>query len=134
MAQFDEGAVRQRLEADRARLEEDIRERTVGDEAVVATDPLSDSGGMPSEQGDDADALMDAERNQAVLRNSQELLDEVNAALDRLDAGTYGICQRCGREIPARRLEVLPYVAYDVECQAIVEREQGQTLGRSIEY
>jgi RNA polymerase-binding transcription factor DksA len=47
----------------------------------------------------------------------------VQAALPRLDNGTYGFCQRCGKPIDARRLEALPYAEYDLECQEIVERE-----------
>lgn len=124
MAQFDEAAVRQRLLADRARLENDIRARTEGDEAVVPVDPLNDSAGMPSDQADDADAMSDAARNQAILRNSVLLLSQVNAAIERLDAGTYGECVRCGKDIAARRIEALPYVTLCIDCQAIVEQEQ----------
>lgn len=134
MAAFDAAVVRQKLDAQKADLEHDIYERTVGEEAIIANDPLNDSGGIPSDQADDADAVSDAERNQALLRNTQNLLDQVNAALVRLDNGTYGKCLRCGKDIPARRLEALPYVAYDVECQEIIERERGETGGRSIAY
>lgn len=123
MAQFDEAAVRQRLLADRADLEDDIRDRTVGDEAVVPFDPLNESGGVPSDQADDADAMSDSERNQALLRNSVTLLKQVNAALERLDAGTYGKCVRCGKDIAARRLESLPYVTLCIDCQAAVEQQ-----------
>lgn len=124
MAQFDEAAVRQHLIADRARLENDIRERTEGDEAVVSVDSLSDFGGMVNDQADEADSMSDAERNQALLRNSVTLLTQVNAAIERLDAGTYGKCVRCGKDIAARRLEALPYVTLCIDCQALVEHEQ----------
>lgn len=124
MAQFDEAAVRQHLIADRARLENDIRERTEGDEAVVSVDSLSDFGGMVNDQADEADSMSDAERNQALLRNSVTLLTQVNAAIERLDAGTYGKCVRCGKDIAARRLEALPYVTLCIDCQALVEQEQ----------
>ncbi|MGZ3601687.1 MAG: TraR/DksA family transcriptional regulator [Ktedonobacterales bacterium] len=122
MAQFDEAAIRQRLLADLADLEEDIRDRTVGDEAVIPVDPLNESGGLPSDQADDADAMSDSERNQAILRNSVALLNQVSAALARLDAGTYGKCVRCGRDIAPRRLEALPYVTLCIDCQAAVEQ------------
>lgn len=124
MAQFDEAAVRQHLIADRARLENDIRERTEGDEAVVSVDSLSDFGGMVNDQADEADSMSDAERNQALLRNSVTLLTQVNAAIERLDAGTYGKCVRCGKDIAARRLEALPYATLCIDCQALVEHEQ----------
>lgn len=126
MTLFDEETVRRRLLDDRAQLEDDIRERTEGDQVVLPVDPLNDSGGMASDQADDADAMSDAERNQAILRNSVTLLNQVNAALNRLDAGTYGKCVRCGRDIAARRLEALPYVTLCIDCQAIVEQEQAR--------
>lgn len=122
-AHFDEAAVRQRLEAERQRLQDDIYQRTEGDEAVLPSDPISDSGGTRGHSAEDADAMADAERNNLVLGNSRTLLEQVERALQRLDKGTYGFCLRCGKPIDARRLEALPYAEYDLECQEIIERE-----------
>lgn len=121
MAQYDEAAVRQRLNDDRERLERDIYDRTQGPEALVPVDPLLDSGGAASHEADDADAVSDYDRNQALIRNSQEVLAQVKAALERLDTGKYGSCERCGREISARRLEALPYATLCIDCQEAVE-------------
>jgi DnaK suppressor protein len=123
MVHYDAAAVRQRLEADRQRLEDDIYQRTQGDEAVIPSDPISDANGTRGHSAEDADAMADAERSNLVLGNSRTLLEQVNAALQRLDDGTYGFCQRCGKPIGERRLEALPYALYDLECQEIVERE-----------
>lgn len=123
MPQYDEAQVRSRLTAERERLTQDVYDRTRGPEALVPVDPLLDSGGIASHDADDADAVSDYDRNQAIIRHSQGLLSQVNAALARLDAGTYGICERCGREIGARRLEALPYATLCINCQEAVERE-----------
>jgi len=123
MVHYDAAAIRERLEADRQRLEDDIYQRTQGDEAVIPSDPISDSGGTRGHSAEEADAMADAERSNLVLGNSRTLLEQVQAALQRLDNGTYGFCQRCGKPIDARRLEALPYAEYDLECQEIVERE-----------
>jgi RNA polymerase-binding transcription factor DksA len=123
MIHYDAAAIRQRLEADRQRLEDDIYQRTQGDEVVIPSDPISDSGGTRGHSAEEADAMADAERSNLVLGNSRTLLEQVQAALQRLDNGTYGFCQRCGKPIDARRLEALPYAEYDLECQEIVERE-----------
>lgn len=120
---YDVTAVRQTLEAMRQQLEDDIYQRTEGDEAVVPTDPLSESGGTRGHSAEEGDAMADAERSNLVLGNSRTLLGQVRAALRRLDDGTYGYCQRCGNPIGARRLEALPYALYDIQCQEIVERE-----------
>ena len=48
--------------------------------------------------------------------------DAVDAAIDRIDSGTYGRCIDCGDEIPAERLEILPATPVCVQCQATHER------------
>ena len=125
--QYDAAVVRQRLEAERKRLEDDITQRTQGGEEVVPSDPISDAGGLNGHAADEGDAMADTERSNLVLGNSRTLLGEVEAALQRLDNGTYGYCQRCDRPIDARRLEALPSAVYDIECQEIVERETTTT-------
>lgn len=117
MAQYDEAAVRTRLLDFQQQLQAEITNRTTGDAEVLPQDPLLDSSGLASDQADDADAMMDYERTQAETRNSQTILAEVNAALERLDNGTYGICAVCGREIGARRLEALPYATLCIDDQ-----------------
>jgi RNA polymerase-binding protein DksA len=52
-------------------------------------------------------------------RNEQQLV-AVEAALARLDDGTYGTCVRCGRPIAQERLDALPWAAHCIDCQRIV--------------
>lgn len=121
MAQYDKVAVGARLTAERARLQRDIYELTQGDRSVQRVDPLSNAGGQKSEQVDDADMVFEAERNQAVVDNAQILLAQVQAALDRLDNGTYGKCIQCGKDINPKRLEALPYATLCIDCQSANE-------------
>ena len=58
-----------------------------------------------------------------------DILQQVNDALHRMDEGTYGSCQRCGKPIAAARLAAFPYVAYCIECQSILERQQLLSAG-----
>jgi RNA polymerase-binding protein DksA len=122
MAQYDEAAVRRRLTADLEQIQRDIYERTQGEQAVTPSMESSDGSGISSEQADEASAVAEYDRNQAMLENDRALLRKIESALERLDAGKYGVCERCGKPINPRRLEALPYVTLDVECQAIVER------------
>ena len=122
MAQLDTAAIRQRLESERGRLEREINDRTQGDGLVSSLAPSGDANGMSSDQADDADAVENNERMNAINRNTQVLLDQVTAALHRLDAGTYGTCVHCGKPIAPRRLEALPYAALCIECQAKIEQ------------
>lgn len=57
----------------------------------------------------------------SLLENEEQLLSEVNAALDRLDKGTFGRCEECHQAIPKARLNALPYTRYCVECARKLE-------------
>jgi DnaK suppressor protein len=57
-------------------------------------------------------------------RESQMVAD-IDQALLRIDEGIYGVCGRCGREIPEARLEAVPTARFDAECQSLVEANQG---------
>ncbi len=122
MAQFDEAAVRRRLTADLEQIQRDIYERTQGEQAITSSMEASNGTGISSEQADEASAVAEYDRNQAMLENDRALSRKIEAALERLDAGKYGVCERCGQPINPRRLEALPYVTLCVNCQAIVER------------
>jgi DnaK suppressor protein len=50
------------------------------------------------------------------------LLASIDSALARLDEGTYGRCERCGRPISEERLEALPYATRCIECKRLEER------------
>ncbi|HEY8552435.1 MAG TPA: TraR/DksA C4-type zinc finger protein [Thermaerobacter sp.] len=58
-------------------------------------------------------------------RDVQRALHDIDAALARLEEGTYGYCQRCGRPIPRERLEALPATPFCKPCaEAMAEREK----------
>src|SRR5512146_2187334 len=65
------------------------------------------------------DIQRSAERDFAVQALAREfaLLRRVDAALDRLDGGTFGICQECEEEIDAKRLSAVPWAERCVRCQ-----------------
>ncbi|HEX5136189.1 MAG TPA: TraR/DksA C4-type zinc finger protein [Planctomycetota bacterium] len=58
------------------------------------------------------------EVDEASERNEVAILGDVEAALARIEKGTFGICERCGKPIPAKRLEALPYAACCSACAA----------------
>lgn len=126
MAHYDEAAVRTRLLDLRQQLRSEISNRTTGDAEVVPQDPLLDSSGAVNDQADDADALTNYQRSQAETRNARALLAEVDAALKRLDDGSYGTCAVCGREIGARRLEALPYATLCIDDQNAADQRAAQ--------
>jgi DnaK suppressor protein len=120
MAQHDYSAIRRRLEADRADLEQQIAAFT------AANEDQGDDYGVKNHSADDGQEVFLRERNLVLQNTSQERIDEINVALARMDAGTYGICENCGKPIPPERLEALPFATRDVDCQALLEHERGR--------
>jgi len=72
----------------------------------------------PAEQGTEA---FERERDISTLHGLENEMDEVQAALDRLEEGTYGRCEICGRAIAEDRLEALPATRYCVEHERVGE-------------
>jgi len=70
------------------------------------------------DRSDLADEYAERERDVALLAIEQEQLEQVEAALARVEDGTYGICLDCGEPIPSERLEILPYATTCVRCQS----------------
>ena len=70
------------------------------------------------------DTLLAAERESVMsdLERSCRLLRQVELALARLDAGTYGICARCESPIGEKRLKAVPWALYCIQCQETVDR------------
>ncbi len=70
-------------------------------------------------------ALLAAERESSaqVLAQDMQLLRQVEAALNRLRNGTYGICADCGEAIGSKRLKALPWAARCTSCQAAREQD-----------
>jgi RNA polymerase-binding transcription factor DksA len=61
------------------------------------------------------------ERLAGLLTRETETVVAITEALERIDEGTYGICEGCGGEIPAARLEIVPEARYCVRCKGRVE-------------
>ena len=71
-----------------------------------------------------ASQVFEQQRDLALRDRATQQLALVDAALARLEAGTYGTCLRCGKPIAEGRLEALPWAAHCIDCQAIVDRER----------
>lgn len=109
--------IRRRLEAERADLQEQIGALPVGSE-----DQPTDEG-AGNHLADDASDLFIRERNLALRASTEDAIARVDAALARLEDGSYGTCARCGQPIGDDRLEALPAAIYCVGCQSELERE-----------
>lgn len=70
-----------------------------------------------------ASELFRVELNSALRVHEENILQDIKDALGRLGDGSYGTCAHCGAEIPAERLEVLPYARLCVRCADDMESE-----------
>ena len=95
-------ARRLELVSEQAQLASQLDELHVGDPAEAHDENFADSGQVAAEQGE----------NMALAGRLREQLDDVARALDKLDAGTYGLCEACGEPISADRLEAMPAARY----------------------
>jgi DnaK suppressor protein len=71
----------------------------------------------PGDEMDVARSLAEVETHASLIEQVEERLKAIDFALDRLEQGRYGICARCGEQIPVERLKVLPFAGYCVDCQ-----------------
>lgn len=73
--------------------------------------------GLGNHMADDASEAFEQAKELALHQNALRLLDQVQGALDRFERGSFGLCERCGKEIDPARLEALPYAALCLHCQ-----------------
>lgn len=72
---------------------------------------------------DTATVTVDREVDYTLEEHSESVLREIEAALARIEAGTYGSCERCGKPIGEERLEAMPYATFCIECKRLEERD-----------
>jgi len=102
-----------------------LRER-VGGEVNHVVESLHDdvdinenNSAAPVHLADVAESAVDADV--AVLETTRGILDQINAALERVGRGTFGKCETCGTAISAQRLDALPYAAQCAHCAKTAE-------------
>lgn len=111
--------MKERLEAKQAELQQQIRDLTEAHPTPL--DPIEISQDS-QEFEDTAIDFLETQQEQSIGVNEQALLTEVQDALKRIEAGTYGRCVDCGKFIPEKRLEAIPWASRCVEDQAKLEQ------------
>jgi phage/conjugal plasmid C-4 type zinc finger TraR family protein len=95
-------------------------DRAMSDINDLQRDRVADGAG--DDQADAGTKTFEREQEISLANGILDRLTQVERALDRLDAGTYGRCERCGNAIPKARLEAFPSVTLCVSCKQIEER------------
>jgi len=116
----DIDSARDRLMAERHRVTSEMQ--ALQDDLAHSLEDQSDEDGNDSHMADSATDTVDRGIEQSLEDNAEHLLACIDAALGRIDAGSYGKCERCAKPISEERLEALPYATKCIECKRLEER------------
>jgi DnaK suppressor protein len=119
---MNKAKARKRLEEERTRLE-GVRDGLLRDETDA--DAGAELSNVDQHPGDLGSETFEHEKNQSVLEQVSDELLQIQAAVERLEEGTYGTCQACGKPIRAERLDAMPATRFCVDDQAKAERDLG---------
>jgi DnaK suppressor protein len=114
MSSIDTNRFRDVLLTERARIEaalENLRNENPGSVEEETGEETSDQ-----HLADTATAMHDRELDYGLTENEEDLLKSIDAALERIEEGTYGICTNCGKPIGEERLEALPWTDLCIDC------------------
>lgn len=85
------------------------------------------TGGVMPDIGDILDSVTEErtrELDMILTDREKKKLSQIDDAIDRIEDGSYGLCDECAVKIPKGRLKVVPFAKYCVECQEKLEREE----------
>ena len=108
-----------------------LGDRLKGDVSDLSKEALRRSGGeasgnlsnMPFHSADLGTDNFEQEMSVSLLENQDQILTDIAAAMRRLETGTYGKCELCGKEIPKQRLQAAPYTPYCIDCARKLEED-----------
>ena len=83
---------------------------------------ISGEMGFDEEYADAGTATFERERDLSLVNNLRDLMERIDKALAKMDEGTYGLCDRCGKPIEKLRLKALPYANLCIKDKQAEER------------
>jgi DnaK suppressor protein len=105
-----------------------LRARLLGDMSQMEDNALnkdqSRTTSMPTSMAELGSDNSEQELTLDLLGNEKEVLEQIEAALERIADGSFGRCEGCGRNIPKARLDAIPYTALCIKCASQQEQEQ----------
>ena len=122
MSAVDTDRFREALLEERRRVEAAALQNLHDEHSGTLSDDAGDETAYDNHLADTATETYDRELDYTLEENSEHVLGEIDAALARIDNGTYGTCTSCGKQIPEERLEALPWATLCIDCQRDQER------------
>jgi len=99
-----------------------LRGEIEASESALAGLMRDSGGGAGDDEADTGTKNVTREHEMALTANAREMLVQTERALERLDAGTYGVCERCGEAIGKARMQAFPRATLCVSCKQKEER------------
>ena len=96
-----------------------LRAELLGDMTKMENDSLKDHAktiSIPTDKEELGSDNADQELTLTLLESGEDILDQVEAAIHRIEDGGYGRCEECGMDIPKSRLDAIPYAVECVQC------------------
>lgn len=90
----------------------------LGEDIRLVVEARQDSNSDDEHDPEGATLAFERAQSDALLRHSRQRLDDIDAALGRIEVGSYGVCERCGAAIAPARLEARPYARLCISCAA----------------
>lgn len=118
---------KKKLEIQRAILAGDINHMEKEALKKNRKDSSGDLSNMPVHLADVSSDNYEQEFTLGLMENKGEVLSEIEYALEKMDDGTYGVCEICQKKIKKARLEAIPYTRYCISCQENAERKTERT-------
>lgn len=113
---------KERLLALRARLRGDVTAMARAALHKTRTESSGDLSSMPIHMADLGSDNYEQEFTLSLMENEEETLEHIEAALERIEEGVYGLCLECEGRIPKARLNAIPYTPHCVKCASKLER------------
>jgi RNA polymerase-binding protein DksA len=85
-------------------------------------DETDETSGVENHLADQASGTLDREVDYSLEESAEQVLDQIDAALARIDDGTYGMCERGDKQIGEERLEARPWATLCIDHQRELER------------
>lgn len=113
---------KERLLALRTRLRGDVSAMARAALHKTRTEASGDLSSMPIHMADIGTDNFEQEFTLSLMQSEEGTLDQIEAALERIEEGVYGLCCACESKIPRTRLNAIPYTPYCVKCAGKIEQ------------
>jgi DnaK suppressor protein len=110
-----------------------LRASLLGDVTQMEEDSLKDhckTTSIPTDMEELGSDNADQELTVSLLESNKSILDQIEAAIERIEDGTYDRCEECGGKIPKTRLEAIPYAALCIHCAS--QGEEGHEATKNV--